>query len=300
VATAISPAFVELHAKILFSDELTPSARALTLVELNRIQSRDDLAHHYVAVKDATTALLQAVWSKHATAIEAAYAKLVAESRAGPHSEQYQQRSLKRHLLGLIVAGGKAPVLSSIAKVAPTVAPGKLAYDLLKQSTFASDKMAAARYVLSDEAFENRAKVQEELFQEWRKHPDTLSDYIRIVCGLDSSDVGKQILHLIENPDFNPAQSSHGRAVSGMLSQSRFFSLATDEGLDVMAQVFVKIGKVNQMAVYSILHSFDHLERFEGEEKARLVNALEKMQSSIDAKKEESLYNQLNIILKKV
>ncbi|TYZ57852.1 hypothetical protein PybrP1_012417, partial [[Pythium] brassicae (nom. inval.)] len=184
--------------------------------------------------------------------------------------------------------------------VAPTVAPGKLAYDLLKHSTFASDKLIAAKYVLSDETLEDRAKVQEELFQEWRKHPDTLSDYIRIVCSLDSSDVGTQILKLLENPDFNPAQSSHGRAVSGMLSQSRHFSLATDEGLDVMAQVFVKIGKVNQMAVYSILQSFDHLDRFEGEQKARLLNALEKMQGSIDAKKEESLYNQLNIILKKV
>ncbi|TYZ66967.1 hypothetical protein PybrP1_001777 [[Pythium] brassicae (nom. inval.)] len=299
-ATEIAPAFVELHAKILFSDELTPSARALTLVELNRIQSRDDLAHHYVAVKDATTALLQAVWSKHAAAIEAAYAKLVAESRAGPHSEQYQQRSLKRHLLGLIVAGGKPLVLSSIAKVAPTVAPGKLAYDLLKHSTFASDHAAGFRYVLEDETFEERSKVQEETFAQWRSHPDTLTKYIGIVSSLESPEVGQQILKLLASPDFNPAQSSHGRTLTRCLSQIRHFSLATDEGLDVMEQVFVKIGKVNQMAAYPILQSFDHLDRFDDAHRAKLLAFLQRLQDSIDAKKEESLYNQLNIILKKV
>ncbi|GAB9469175.1 hypothetical protein Gpo141_00006463, partial [Globisporangium polare] len=141
---------------------------------------------------------------------------------------------------------------------------------------------------------------QEEIFEQWRQHPDTMTKYIGIVSSLDSPGAGEQILKLVSHPSFNPAQSSHGRAVSGMLSQTRHFSLATDEGLDVVTEVFTKIGKVNQMAVYSLLRIFDHLERFEGEEKARYVKALQKMQDSVDAKKEESLYNQLNIILKKV
>jgi len=67
-----------------------------------------------------------------------------------------------------------------------------------------------------------------------------------------------------------------------------------------MVEVFVKIGKVNQMSAYPVLQSFDHLDRFDEETKAKMVARLQKMQDSIDKKKEESLYNQLNIILKKV
>jgi aminopeptidase N len=298
--TEISADFIKLHATILFSEELTPSARALTLVESNRIQSRDDLSHHYVAVKDATTALLQAVWAKHSAEIEAAYAKLAAESRAGPHYEQFQERSLKRHLLSLIVAGAKAPVLSTIPKVVPAVAPALLALDLLKKSTFASDQLPGFRYVLGDETFADREKVQEEIFEQWRQHPDTMTKYIGIVSSLESPEVGKQILKLIAHPDFNPAQSSHGRTLTRCLSQIRHFSLSTDEGLEVMGEVFTKLGKVNQMAAYPILQSFDHLDRFDEAQKAKLLTFLQKLQDSIDKKKEESLYNQLNIILKKV
>ncbi|GAB9471691.1 Membrane alanine aminopeptidase, partial [Globisporangium polare] len=141
---------------------------------------------------------------------------------------------------------------------------------------------------------------QEEIFEQWRQHPDTMTKYIGIVSSLESPEVGKQILKLVAHPSFNPAQSSHGRTLTRCLSQIRHFSLSTDEGLEVMGEVFVKIGKVNQMAAYPILQSFDHLDRFDEAQKRKLLTFLQKLQDSVDAKKEESLYNQLNIILKKV
>ncbi|CAI5727970.1 unnamed protein product [Peronospora effusa] len=295
----ISPEFVELHGSILFSDELTPSARALTLMESKTISSRDDLSHHYAAVKEATTALLQAVWTRYSTKIESAYKKLCDAAHPGPHVEQFQERALKCHLLRLIVAGGKSLVLSTAPRVAPTVAPSKLALDLLKTSTFVTDQVTGFRLVLEDESFAERAKVQEEIFEEWRKTPDMLTKYIGIVSSLDSKDVGKQILKLLANPSFNPTQSSHGRTLSRCLTQIREFSLATDEGLDVMVQAFVKIGKVNQMSAYPLLQCFDHLDRFDEATKSKMFSTLQRMQESIDRKKEESLYNQLNIILEK-
>ncbi|TMW57325.1 hypothetical protein Poli38472_003250 [Pythium oligandrum] len=299
-SAAISADWVNLHGSILFSEDLSPSARALTLVEARTIPSRDDLAHHYQAIKDATLALKQAVWAKYSKEIEALYTKLSDDARAGPHFEQFQQRSLKAHLLALIVAGSKPLVLSTIPHVAPSVAPAKLAVDLLKSTTFASDKALAFRIILEDDTFEERGKIQKEVFEEWRQHPDTLTKYIGIVSSLSSKDVGKQILELIAHPDFNPALSNHGRTLTRCLSQIRHFSLATDEGLDLMAEVFTKIGKVNQMSAYPILQSFDHLSRFDEETKAKMVKVLQRMQDSIDKKKEESLYNNLNIILQKV
>ncbi|KAL3668363.1 hypothetical protein V7S43_006453 [Phytophthora oleae] len=295
----ISSEFVELHGSILFSDELTPSARALTLGETKTIPNHDELSHHYVALNSATTALLQAVWSKYSRQVEALYAKLCQKARSGPHSEQFQQRALKRHLLLLIEAGGKSPVLSTTPVIIPTVAPSTLALDMLRNSTFASEKTTGFRMVLEDEHFPGRAKVQEDVFSEWSKTPDMLTKYISIVSSLDSRDVGKQILNLLDDPSFNPAQSSHGRAVTRSLSQIRDFSLATDEGLDVMVQAFVKIGKVNQMSAYPLLQCFDHLDRFDDATKTKMFATLQRMQDSIDEKKEESLYNQLNIILEK-
>jgi aminopeptidase N len=114
--------------------------------------------------------------------------------------------------------------------------------------------------VLEEETSANRAKVQVEVVDKWRQTPDMLTKYIGIVSNLESSDAGKQILALLANP----------------------------------------IGKVNQMSAYPVLQSFDHLDRFDEETKAKMVARLQKMQDSIDKKKEESLYNQLNIILKKV
>ncbi|KAF1795023.1 Peptidase M1, alanyl aminopeptidase, C-terminal [Phytophthora cactorum] len=210
-----------------------------------------EISSEFVELHGGDDALLQAVWAKYSTKIEAAYNKLCETAHPGPHVEQFQERALKRHLLLLIVAGGKAPVLSTTPK------------------------------------------VQEEIFEEWRKTPDMLTKYISIVSSLDSKDVGKQILKLLANPSFNPSQSSHGRTLSRCLSQIRDFSLATDEGLDVMVQVFVKIGKVNQMSAYPLLQCFDHLDRFDDATKAKMFATLQRMQDSIDKKKEESLYNQL-------
>lgn len=295
----ISSDFVELHGSILFSDELTPSARALTLVEPKTIPSRDDLSHHYGAIKEATTALLQAVWARYSSKIEAAYNKLCAMAHPGPHLEQFQERALKRHLLLLIVSGGKAPVLNTTLEIKPTVEPYKLALDLLKRSTFVTDQATGFRLVLEDESFADRTKVQDEIFELWSKTPDMLTKYISIVSSLDSKDVGEQILKLLANPSFNPTQSSHGRTLSRCLSQIREFSIATDEGLDVMVQVFVKIGKVNQMSAYPLLKCFDHLDRFDDTTKAKMYATLLRMQDSIDKKREESLYNQLSIMLEK-
>ncbi|KAF4144513.1 hypothetical protein GN958_ATG06292 [Phytophthora infestans] len=295
----ISSEFVELHGSILFSNELAPSARALTLGEAKTIPNHDELSHHYCDIKNATTALLQAVWAKYSKQIEAAYSKLCQEARSGPHPEQFQQRALKRHLLQLIEVGARPRVLSTTQSIAPTTAPSTLALDLLRNSTFASEKATGFRMVLEDEAFADRANVQKEIFKEWSKTPDMLTKYIGIVSSLDSRDVGKQIRILLDDPSFNPAQSGHGRAVTRSLSQIRDFSLATDEGLDVMAQAFVKIGKVNQMSAYPLLQCFDHLDRVDDATKTKMFATLQRMQDSIDKKEEESLYNQLSLILEK-
>nr|CCA16421.1 metalloprotease family M01 putative [Albugo laibachii Nc14] len=295
----ISSDFVDLHASILFSEDITPAARALTLSEKDTVPTKDDLSHHYREIHKATRALLQAVWVKYASQIEQMFTKLCEGAQPGPHYDQFQERALKQHLLALMDAGGKPCVLPNTTSVKPTTNPTLLARNLLETSTFASDKVTGFSIIMNDEEYPERSQVQERVFEEWRQTPDTLTKYIGVISCLHTSDVGKQILKLIAHSSFNMAQSSHSRTLARGLSLIRDFSLATDGGLQVLSECFTKIGKVNQMSAYPILQCFDHLERFDQETRTKMLQILQKMQESIDPKKEESLYNRLNIILKK-
>lgn len=295
----ISSDFVDLHASILFSEHITPAARALTLSEKNTVPTKDELSHHYIEIRKATRALLQAVWVKYAPEIEKMYTKLCESAHPGPHYDQFQERALKQHLLSLMVAGGEKSFLPNTRAVNPTTNPTDLAKVLLETSTFASDKATGFSVIMNDEQYPERSQVQERVFEEWRQTPDTLTKYIGVISCLQTSDVGKQIRKLIAHPSFNMAQSSHSRTLARGLSLIRQFSLATDEGLQLLSECFTKIGKVNQMSAYPILQSFDHLDRFDQETRSKMLRVLQEMQDSIDPKKEESLYNRLNIILKK-
>ncbi len=91
----MSSTFVDLHGSILFSEDLSPCARAVTLAEGNTTPSRDDLAHHYTAINQAKKALLQAVWTKFSSKIERLYQKFVQTSRLGCHNEQQKEILLR-------------------------------------------------------------------------------------------------------------------------------------------------------------------------------------------------------------
>ncbi|OQR98439.1 metalloprotease family M01 [Achlya hypogyna] len=295
----ISPAFAQLHASILFAEELNPAVRALILTEKNAITSRADLSHHYDHIATATTALLQSVWSSYAEQIVAALQSLNDASVPGPHKDQLLQRALKRHLLSLVVAGSKRVVLPTIVGSEVVVDAPALALSMLDKSTFVTDKESAFHKLMEMESFAGRAEVQARIAAEWSATPEMLESYIAAISSLSVSDFATQVRTLMAQPYFNINQTHHSRTLARGLTQIRELTVLTQEGRDLMVEVFTRIGKVNQTSAYPILKCFDQIDSFSGETHATLVATLTAMQNSIDKVHEESLYNQLNIMLKK-
>ncbi|KDO31446.1 hypothetical protein SPRG_04061 [Saprolegnia parasitica CBS 223.65] len=295
----ISPAFAELHASILFAEDLNPAVRALILNEKNAITSRADLSHHYDHIATATTALLQSIWSTHASAIVAKLHELINASVPGPHKDQLLQRALKRHLLTLVVAGAKPLVLPTLLPSEVVVDTPALALEMLNKATFVTDKEAAFHKLMEMESYEGRAAVQARIAAEWSATPEMLESYIASISSLSVSDFATQVRALMAQPYFNINQTHHSRTLARGLTQIRERTVLTQEGRDLMIEVFTRIGKVNQTSAYPILKCFDQIDSFSGETHATLVATLQAMQDSIDKVHEESLFNQLNIMLKK-
>lgn len=295
----ISPEFVELHGSILFNDELSPSTRALTLNEGKTITNREDLSHHYTEINEARKAILQAVWEKYGNKVLELYNELEAKNVPGPHKDQLNERILKSHLFQIIKYGSGKQVLSTFNPPKIKVNASELALHLLDGSTFVTDKIVGLRGVLEEPAFEQRKAVQARIFENWRQDQDMLAKYIAVVSSLDAPDAGQQVLDLLESPYFKLSLANHSRTLARGLSRIREFSILTDEGLHAIETAFVKIGKVNQMSAYPLLSCFDQIDKFDESTRTKLYATLQRMQDSIDKVSEESLYNQLNIMLKK-
>ena len=111
----------------------------------------------------------------------------------------------------------------------------------------------------------------------------------------------RRIRNLVEKDTvFNVNLSHHSRTLARGLSQIRHFSIGTEKGRLLLEELFTKIGRVNQMSAYPLLKCFDDLEKFNEEMQTSMKLSLERMQGSIDKTEHESLFNQLNIMLKKV
>jgi aminopeptidase N len=276
--------------------------RALILTESFAITSRPDLQHHYDHIAIATRALLQSVWCAHASKIIEALTALNAASVPGPHKDQLLERSLKAHLIRLVSVGAKPMALSTLSSPPSSsihVDAPALALVLLDQSTFVQDKRVGFSTLMEMETYEHRSSVQERIAAEWSATPEMLECYIGTISSLNTSDFASQIRRLMSQPYFNINQTHHSRTLARGLTIHRHRTVLTQEGRDLMVEVFTRIGKVNQASAYPILKCFDQVDAFEGEMKAKLIETMQAMQDSIDEVQEESLYNQLNIMLKK-
>ena len=77
-------------------------------------------------------------------------------------------------------------------------------------------------------------------------------------------------------------------------------SLLTKDGLDLLVEITVAVGKVNQMSAQAALNAFDDLPRFDAETQASLVAALKKMLASLDETELPSLTGQIKTLLSSV
>lgn len=175
----------------------------------------------------------------------------------------------------------------------------QLAMELLTHSTFMSDRCCGLRHVLECESAPDRPALQATIFEEWQQESNMLEKYIATISSLRTSDMIEQVRKLMDHECFKLSLSHHSRTTARGLATVRHVTIQTKAGLALVQDVFLKIGRVNQMSAYPILKCFDELEKFDEAWQREMTSTLESMQAGLDPVKQESLYNQLNIMLKK-
>ena len=296
---SVSADFVELHGKILFDSSITPSTRAQMLMEAEDIASRPDLGHLYWELYHAKTALLQAVYDAHAERLIAMYEELEQRNRPGPHLEGLHDRALKAQLLRVISAGAATPSALPSRK-ASTVKADVVGYaKKLITSPFMSDQTFGVSQLLSGPASASeKLSVQADVLQRFSAHPDTVESYIAVIASIDNEQAPQLIRDMIANTQlFNYNLAGHARTLARGWGGNRKRALLSDDGLQLTVQLFVTIGKINQMSAQGLLRVFSDVDKMDDKWKGKLKQALRSMRDGLDAKKEESLVNQLKQII---
>lgn len=279
-----SKRYLELYNSVLTDERLSPMNKAFILRVTESISSRPDLHHRYKELYAAKKTLLSAVYDAYGDTVLKMYDTLAAKTKPGPQIEGLAERSLKSHLLKVLANG--LPTNELLKRLKNQLS-----------SPFMSDKLSAFLVLLA--LPEPQTAIMEEVKLAWTQHPIGCEQYIFAIANSDSTNSAGYIRSLLKESFFNMSLAGHARTVARGWAANRKLSLLSDDGLDLTVELIGVIGKVNQMSAYALLSAFGDLEKFEGAEQARLVEALKKMQESLDKKEQQSLYNQLDTMLKK-
>ena len=287
---AVSNAYLQLFARILTDESLSPATRALFLNVHESIPSRDDLGHHYVFIAEARKIILAAVHEAHGDVILTMYQQLLQsgqEKQNAPQIDGLMERPLFYVLFSILKAG-------QVERLATDL-------QLLLKSSAMSDRFFALRALLELESIPvtDKEAIHNAVKKEWVAHPIGCEMYIQCIANIDCPDTTKYIRGLVNESFFNINLAGHARTVARGWSANRKQCLMTDDGLFLTEELFLNIGKVNQMSAYSFLSAFGDLRKFDEAVQNKLVSSLESMKNKLDPEKQQSLSNQLTILLKK-
>ena len=288
---SISDSYLQLYARVLTDESLSPATRALFLNVHESIPSRGDLGHHYVYIAKARELILQAVFNSHGKQIETIFNGLMEsgqEKQGCPQIDGLMERPLL-YVLYSVLAVGKVARLETDLKV-------------LLQSTAMSDRYFALRSILELDSMNATEKksIHDAIKKEWSSHPIGCEQYIQCIANVDCNTTTDYIRELVNEPFFNMNLAGHARTVARGWSANRKQCLMTDDGLELTKELFLSIGKINQMSAYCFLSSFGDLRKFDDEKQKKLEGVLEQIKSELDPDQQQSLYNKLTTLLNKL
>eukprot|EP00808_Paulinella_micropora_P008334 g8974.t1 len=92
---------------------------------------------------------------------------------------------------------------------------------------------------------------------------------------------------------FKWSLAGHARTLARAYGANRKLCLLTEKGRQLLIEIFLASGKVNQMSAVSILSAFCDLPKFSGQTKSDLLHALRSMQAGLDKEQQKSLYDKI-------
>jgi len=286
---SVSNHFIDLYGAILNDNTLSTSTKARFMSISSSCPSRPELSHFYHHLHLARNAILQAVYATHGQAL----LKLFLDLRENSTREN---RGLKQAAFEVIRSGIASPrVLGGEIDVEEGARAAVKLLEPLLSSKNASDRSFALGHTieLAGPACDARLSARDV----WTKHSIGCEQYIACVASVDSEDAPTLIRELVEEPFFDMALAGHARSVGRAWCANQKRALLTKDGLELTKELFLRIGKVNQMSAYGFIGTFSQTMKFETSVRIQLIAAVKLMRDGLDPKKEESLYNQFGRLI---
>lgn len=283
----ISPFVLSLYGKILMNTNLTSEVKALFLAITESVRD-EEVMHKYQEIYAAKEKLRKTLATMYKTELLLLYHKLAAEKITGIYIEQQIAGMKNRDLKNL--------VLSLLASL-----DDKEMWVLLKKqldtATHASDKNTAMALYLNSSA-PDRLPVLEHFKKEAETHLVSWENFLRIIGSTNSADVISLMKKLEKDKYFRIEQSNDQRALYLSFASNRKKSLLTEEGLEYLTAIMIKISKLNEYTGFHLLSAFSDLEKLDVANQVQLVGALYTVRDALSKKEHPSVYNNIQRILK--
>lgn len=287
----------------IFEDEnLLNSTRTKLLTISESVSNYPELSHHYHEISKAKRIIQQNIFDKFGEKIFTKFNELF-EKKYSNLGDGIADRMFMSWCFSILQSGIDKP---SIGKRFENNNCSELNINLLhylEELLFNSDSQTNRTYALthilqlyniSDEKIQ---EILDNVQSKWTSNPIGCEQYISAISCSSSHRTEKYIRELLDAPFFNMSLAGHARTVARGWTSDRKTAVLTEEGLKFTIELFLKVGHVNQMSAYGFFDAFSDLHKFDENTKQKLTEALHKMQDGLDAKKHESLFNQLNILL---
>jgi len=303
----VTPGVVDLLVTILQAPTLSQSSRATLLTIEESIPNYPDLAHHYHEVAHAKVILQQALFDAAGERIWTLFQELYqTEQKERPLAEGIADRMLMSVCFSLLQAGLDRPTPPGFVRperasqweevqLMDYLKPLLHSYAMTNRA-FALQKLLQLYQVEESE----RQTLLQETQAAWTQHPIGSEEFISTLASSRSHQAPQYIRQLMDtsvSPFFNIALAGHARAVAYGWSSDRKRAVLTEEGRAMTKELFLRIGKVNQMSAYPFFNAFSDWRKFDDTTQAALQATMQDMLAGLDPTQQESLYNQLTILL---
>ncbi len=289
----VSEDVVELYGAILVDPKLSDATKGRFLGISGSCPSRPELSHLYWHLHFAKLAILQAVYAKWSSELAAVWERTSKDSKL-------TNRNLKQAVFAAIKAGKCEDAVIGGGVGGVDQSAGRADVAAMVKPLMSADNM-------SDQAFALRSLLElggslasaamSEAKRDWVGHTIGCEQYLVTIASADTADAPELIRGLLQEPFFNVALAGHARSVARAWCANQKRALLTKDGLELTKDLFLTIGRVNQMSAYGFFGTFSQVGKFEEGVKDKLIQTLQEMKDGIDAKKQESLFNQLTRML---
>ncbi len=285
-ARDVSDTFLHIYGKILHDTTLEVDVKASFLVITESVRNENYL-YKYKEIYDAQNKLKKAIYHLYHRDLELLYNRLSQETFSGNYVEQYvaaiKNRSLKNTALSIL-----------------SVADDEQAWNMLRRqlerATNATDKNTAMALLLNSNA-PDRKEALLNFKKIAQKHLVSWENFLAIVGGNNKDDAIELMKDMEKDPFFRIEQSNDQRALYFSFAKNRKKSLLTDDGLQYLTQIIIKVSRLNEYTGFNFLSIFADVEKLMTKQK--IISALEQIRDNLSLQEHPSVVNNINRILNK-